>query len=60
VVDLTARAGLVPEDFVEEACREAPIPDEAARARQFKEETAERRLSLRPRTSMSDLGRLVP
>lgn len=46
VVDLTARAGLIPEDFLEVACREAPTPGEAARARQLKEEMAERLMSL--------------
>ena len=61
VVDLTARAGLVPEDFVEVACREAPTPAEAARARQLKEEMAERLLSLRAEDVYdADLGRLVP
>ena len=61
VVDLTARTGLVPEDFVEVACREAPTPDEAARARQLKEEMAERLLSL-PAQDVYDaeLGRSVP
>ena len=46
VVDLTARTGLVPDDFVDVACREALTPDEAASARQLKEEMAERLLSL--------------
>ncbi|HEV2766551.1 MAG TPA: hypothetical protein VGV63_02445 [Acidimicrobiales bacterium] len=46
VVDLVARAGLVPEGFVQLACREAPTPAEAARAQQLKEEMAERLLSL--------------
>ncbi len=46
VVELTARAGLVPEDFVDVACREAPTPIEAARALQLKEEMAERLLGL--------------
>ena len=45
-VDLVARAGLVPEDFVEVACREDPTPAEADRAQQLKEEMAERLLSL--------------
>ena len=61
VVDLTARAGLVPEDFLEVACREAPTPGDAARARQLKEEMAERLLSL-PAQDVYDAerGRLVP
>ncbi len=61
VVDLTARAGLVPEDFLEVACREAPTPAEAARARQLKEEMAERLLSLPAQDVYdADVGRLVP
>lgn len=46
VVDLVLRAGLVPEGFLELACREAPTPAEAARAQQLKEEMAERLLGL--------------
>lgn len=46
VVELTARAALVPDDFVEVACRENPSPAEAARAQRLKEEMAERLLSL--------------
>ena len=46
VVELVARAGIVPEEFVQVACREGPTPAEAARARQLKEEMAERLLSL--------------
>ena len=46
VVELVARADLIPEDFVEVACREAPTEAEAARAQQLKEEMAERLLSL--------------
>ena len=46
VVEVVARAALVPADFVEVACRDAPTPAEAARARQLKEEMAERLLSL--------------
>ena len=46
VVDLVLRAGLVPEEFIEVACRENPTPTEAARAQQLKEEMAERLLSL--------------
>ncbi len=61
VVDLTARAGLVPEDFLEVACREAPTPGETARARQLKEEMAERLLSLPAHDVYdADLGRLAP
>jgi hypothetical protein len=46
VVDLVARAGVVPEDFVQVACTEAPTPAEAARAQQLKEEVAKQLLSL--------------
>ena len=46
VVDVVARPGLVPEGFLQLACREAPTPDEAVRAQQLKEEMAERLLSL--------------
>ena len=46
VVDLVARAGLVSDDFVQVACRENPTPAEADRARQLKDEMAERLLSL--------------
>ncbi len=46
VVELVARAGLVPDEFLQLACREAPTPPEAARAQQLKEEMAERLLSL--------------
>ena len=46
VVDLVARDGLVTEEFLEVACREAPTPAEAARAQQLKEEMAERLLGL--------------
>jgi hypothetical protein len=46
VVELVARAGLVPEEFLQLACREAPTPAEAVRAQQLKEEMAERLLSL--------------
>jgi len=45
-VEVSARAGLVPEGFLELACREAPTPAEAVRAQQLKEEMAERLLSL--------------
>ncbi len=46
LVDLVLRAGLVPADFLQVACREDPTPAEAARAQQLKEEMAERLLSL--------------
>jgi len=46
VVDLVARAGLIPEEFVRVACRETPTPAEAARAQQLKEEMADQLLSL--------------
>jgi hypothetical protein len=46
VVELVARAHLIPEEFLEVACREAPTPAEAAHAKQLKEEMARRLLSL--------------
>ena len=46
VVELVARAGLVPEEFLDVACREGPTPAEAARAQELKEEMAERLLRL--------------
>ena len=46
LVDLVARADLVPEEFLQLACREAPTPAEAVRARQLKEEMAARLLGL--------------
>jgi len=46
VVDLVARAGLVPDEFLHVACMESPTPSEALRAQQLKEEMAERLLSL--------------
>ena len=46
VVDLVLRAGLVPDEFLDVACREAPTPAEADRARQLKEDMAERLLGL--------------
>ena len=46
VVDLVLRSGLVPDDFLQVACRENPTPAEAALAQQLKEEMAERLLSL--------------
>jgi hypothetical protein len=45
-VDLVLRAGLVPEEFLEVACRDDPTPAQAAQARQLKEEMAARLLSL--------------
>ena len=45
-VDLVLRAGLVPEELLELACREAPTSAEAVRARQLKEEMAERLMGL--------------
>ncbi|MGH9279264.1 MAG: hypothetical protein ACRD12_14305 [Acidimicrobiales bacterium] len=46
VVDLVARADLIPDDFVQVACREAPTPAEAAHAQHLKEEMADRLLGL--------------
>jgi len=46
VVDLVARAGLIPKEFVEVACREAPTPAEGDHAQRLKEEMATRLLSL--------------
>ncbi len=46
VVELVARAGLVPRDFLQVACKEAPTPTDAVRAQQLKEEMAERLLRL--------------
>ena len=46
VVELVARAGLVPQDFVQVACRDAPTAEEAVRAQQLKEEMAEQLLGL--------------
>lgn len=48
IVDLALRDGLVPEGFVEVACREAPSPAEAEHAQRLKEEMAARLLSLSP------------
>ena len=45
-VDLVLRDGLIPEDFVQVACRDNPTPAEAARAQQLKEEMAERLMGL--------------
>ena len=46
VVEVVARAELVPSEFVEVACKDDPTPAEADRARQLKEEMAARLLSL--------------
>ena len=46
VVDLVARPSLIPQEFLELACREAPTPVEAVRAQQLKEEMADRLLGL--------------
>ena len=46
VVDLALRHGLVPDEFLDVACKEAPTPAEAARAQQLKEEMADRLLGL--------------
>lgn len=45
-VDLVLRAGLVPAEFLEVACRDDPTPAQAAQARQLKEEMAERLMGL--------------
>lgn len=45
-VDLVLRPGLVPEEFLEVACRDDPTPAQAAHAQQLKEEMAARLLSL--------------
>ena len=46
MVELIARPDLVPQEFVQFACKDAPTPAEAARAQQLKEDMAERLLSL--------------
>ena len=46
VVELTLEGGLVPDEFLDVACKEAPTPADAERARQLKEEMAQRLLSL--------------
>lgn len=46
VVELIARAELVPDEFLEFACKDDPSPAEAIRAQQLKEQMAERLLSL--------------
>ncbi len=45
---MTLRDGLVPEEFLDVACKEGPTPAEADRAQQLKEEMAERLLSMPP------------
>lgn len=47
-VDLALRHGLVPDEFLQVACRDVPTPAEADRAQQLKEEMAERLLNLPP------------
>jgi hypothetical protein len=54
VVELTLRAGLVPDEFLDVACKERPTPAEADRAQQLKEEMAERLLGL-PAEEVYDL-----
>ena len=46
LVDLVLRPGLVPDDFLEVACKEGPTAAEADRAQQLKEEMAVRLLGL--------------
>ncbi|MDP9401851.1 MAG: hypothetical protein M3P85_00645, partial [Actinomycetota bacterium] len=48
VVELTLRDGLVPEEFLDVACKEGPTPAEADRAQQLKEEMAEQLLRMPP------------
>ena len=48
VVDLVLRPGLVPDDFIDVACKDAPTPAEAARAQQLKEQIAERLVPMAP------------
>jgi len=48
VVDLALRGGLVPAEFLEVACLDAPTPAQAERARQLKEEMSDRLLGLPP------------
>ncbi|HEX2699174.1 MAG TPA: hypothetical protein VHM89_03090 [Acidimicrobiales bacterium] len=47
-VDLALRDGLVPPEFLDVACKEAPSAVEAAHAKRLKEEMAARLLSLSP------------
>jgi hypothetical protein len=46
VVDLVAHADLIPEEFLELACKDAPTPAEAVQAQELKEEMAARLLGL--------------
>jgi hypothetical protein len=46
VVELVARAHLIPDEFLDVACKESPTPAEAERSRQLKEDMAARLLSL--------------
>ena len=46
VVELTLRDGLMPDEFLDVACKDSPTPDDAERARQLKEEVAERLMHL--------------
>ena len=46
VVDLALRDGLVPDEFVEVACKEAPSAAEAEHAQRLKEEMAARLMAL--------------
>jgi hypothetical protein len=48
VVELTLRDALVPEEFIDVACKEGPTPAEADRAQQLKEEMAEQLLRMPP------------
>jgi hypothetical protein len=48
VVELTLRDGLVPGEFLDVVCKEGSTAAEADRARQLKEEMAERLLSMPP------------
>ena len=48
VVELTLRDELVPEEFIDVACKEGPTPAEADRAQQLKEEMAEQLLRMPP------------
>lgn len=56
VVDLVLRPGLVPDDFVQVACKEGPTPAEVVLAQELKEEMAEQLLSL-PADEVYDASR---
>ncbi|HEX3394966.1 MAG TPA: FmdE family protein [Acidimicrobiales bacterium] len=47
-VELVLRGGLVPQEFLDVACKEGPNPAEAHCAQQLKEQIAERILSMPP------------